>query len=329
MAAGKTFGAIKAIQFELWENCDNNCTFCYSKLDRVNCTPEQQLQNIKTVSNMLKDPEKIDGYNCVALIGGEFFQGQLADPKVKEAFMDLIKQINQMIVDGLIEEVWLAATLTRENQSDLYEALNYFEDMSKILITTSYDTNGRYHLENGKEIWLNNLKLLKDNYKGITIHTQTIITQAFIDESMNPETNMIMKILQYSLLDFKLPSLYMKYACTLLKEGDKVRQHRDILMNTLHLYPEKFFIERREDFIKFIYKIKRIFGNEKLKALCIPEVRSKSLYLLSRDFVNGDRWDLENNDEMAPCGHMIDSYSYLDSNKCARCDVYNIYQLEG
>ena len=55
------------------------------------------------------------------------FRDILTD-KVKEAFMDLIKQINQMIVDGPIEEVWLAATLTRENQSDLYEALNHFED---------------------------------------------------------------------------------------------------------------------------------------------------------------------------------------------------------
>lgn len=328
MAAGKTFGEIKAIQFELWENCDNNCTFCYSKLDRINCTPEQQLHNIKFASDILNDGEKMKDYNCVALIGGEFFQGQLADARVKTAFMDLIKQINHMVVEGSIEEVWLAATLTRENQSDLYEALDYFEDMSKILITTSYDADGRYHLENGKDIWLNNLKLLKEKYKGITIHTQTIITQAFIDETMNPETNMIMKILQYSLLDFKLPSLYMKYACTLSKNGDKVTEHRDILMKTLHLYPKKFFIERRGDFIKFCYKIKRLFGKEKLKALFVAEVRSKSLYLISRDFVNSDRWDLENNDEMAPCGHMIDSYSYLDSNKCARCDVYNIYQTE-
>lgn len=328
MAANKTFGEIKAIQFELWENCDNNCTFCYSKLDRINCTPEQQINNINFASNMISDEDKMKDYNCVALIGGEFFQGQLANPEVKIAFMNLIKQINKLMEEGKIEEVWLAATLTRENQSDLYETLSHFTDMTKVLINTSYDTLGRYHLENGKEIWLNNLRILKEKYDGITIHTQTIVTQAFIDETMNPETNMIMKILKYSLLDFKLPSLYMEDACTVSEAEDRVTKHREMLMNTLHMYPEKFFIERRCDFIKFCYKIKRIFGKQKLKALYVAEVRSKSLYLISRDFVNGDRWDLEHNDEMAPCGHMIDSYSYLDSDKCARCDVYSIYQVE-
>ena len=325
MVQHRKVGEIQAIQFELWQNCDNNCDFCYTKLNRINCTPEQQIENMHKAREIIE--KEISKYNAVALIGGEFFQGQLRTPEVKEEFFNLIRYINSLLDDGTIEEVWLAATLTRPNQSDLHETLDLFTNTSKVLISTSYDTAGRYHLPNGKEIWLNNLKTLKEKYPDLTCHTQTIVTQAFIEETLNEETNMIPRILEYGMIDFKLPSIYIAHN-DLFREGGTIDSYRQVFLKQAQLYPPKFCIEHRADFLKFIYKIKEIFGKEKLYALCTPEVRSRSLYILSRNFVNKDRWDTESNEELAPCGHMWDGHGYLDSDKCARCDVWNIYQMD-
>lgn len=326
MVQHKTIGEIEAIQFELWENCDNNCTFCYSKLDRVNCTPEQQINNILRAKSILA--QEIHKFNGVGLIGGEFFQGQLKDPNVKQEFLSLIDYIDQLMQNGSVQELWLAATLTREKQDDLFETLQHITDHSKVIITTSYDADGRFHLVNGKTIWLNNLKKIKDTHPEISCHAQTIVTQSFIEETLNPQTNMIPAILQYSMIDFKLPSLYMKYSIEEINNEQNLT-YRDIILKTLHLYPKKFFIEKRSDFLRFIYFIKETMGKEKLFALCTPKVRSKALYLLSKNSVNADRWDVETNTtELASCGHMKDSCGYLDSDRCARCDVQEIYEME-
>lgn len=325
MVQHKKLGEIQAIQFELWQNCDNNCDFCYTKLNRINCTPEQQISNIQKAKEIIT--QEISNFNGVALIGGEFFQGQLRTPEVKEAFLDLISYINSLLESHDIDEVWLAATLTRENQADLYQTLDLFSDISKVLISTSYDTAGRFHLQNGKEIWLNNLKQLKERYPALSLHTQTIITQAFIEETLDDTTNMIPAITKYSMIDFKLPSIFIAHN-ELIEKEQTIESYREVFLRKAKLYPPKFCIEHRADFLKFIYKIKDIFGKEKLYALCTPEVRSRRLYILSRNFVNKDRWDTETNEELAPCGHMLDGHGYLDSDKCARCDVWNIYQLD-
>lgn len=324
MTQHKKVGEIQAIQFELWQNCDNNCDFCYSKLDRVNCTPEQQIQNLKQAREILE--KEVHDFNGVAFIGGEFFQGQLRDPEVKKEFLSLMSYTNDLLIQGQIDEVWIAATLTRENQTDLYDTLAVFSDISKVMISTSYDTAGRFHLKNGKEIWLNNLKQLKETYPLLTLHTQTIVTQAFIEETLDDSRNMIPEICKYSLIDFKLPGIFMAH--NEMVQNGSVSIYREIFLQKAKLYPPKFCIEHRADFLKFIYKIKDIFGKEKLYALCTPEVRSKALYLLSKGIVNHDRWDTETNNELAPCGHMMDGYGYLDSDKCARCDVWNIYQMD-
>ena len=39
-----------------------------------------------------------------------------------------------------------------------------------------------------------------------------------------------------------------------------------------------------------------------------------------------NRWDVNNDDENATCGHVYDSYCYLDSDKCSRCDAMKLYE---
>ena len=84
--------AIKCLQFELWQDCDNCCDWCYLKDHRILTTDEQKLDNINKVIEDINS-DSLNDFNAIGLIGGEFFQGQLNNPKVKEKFLDLIKVI--------------------------------------------------------------------------------------------------------------------------------------------------------------------------------------------------------------------------------------------
>ena len=53
---------------------------------------------------------------------------------------------------------------------------------------------------------------------------------------------------------------------------------------------------------------------------CSHKVLSDSLYLLSSGVHLSNRWN-DHDYELAKCGHHIDSYCYLDSPKCVRCDI--------
>ena len=73
----------KQLQFELWEECNSYCKFCY--LGKENrCTPNRlKINACKNALKMISDMSFYPEYNTLAYLGGEFFQGQLNDKDVK------------------------------------------------------------------------------------------------------------------------------------------------------------------------------------------------------------------------------------------------------
>ena len=315
-------GEICTLQFEVWHNCNNMCSFCYLNGSRIISSPEKQIEHIEKVRSVINS-EKLNNYNAIGLIGGEFFQGQLADPEVKKHWLLLMNDMANYLKIGKIRECWITASLMSEDLSDLYESFDLFPKDKKILVSTSYDEDGRFKSEEHKQIWLKNIELVHNRYPNALVHTQIILTQSFIDRVLKDDT-IIKEILKYSLVDFKLPGLKRK-DYDQIKNLDEYKYHQKIL-ETYQDFPKGFFIEHRRDFLKFVRKMVELFGKDKIKWFCRNEVRSKTLYLISIGKVIEDRWDVNNEDENAACGHVYDSYCYLDSDKCARCDAMKFYE---
>ena len=80
------------VQFELWQDCFQNCKFCYNKKTIHAYNFQRQLDNIKFVNDFLDTPEILD-YNTFGLIGGEFFGGEIKSEKVLKQFLELIDRI--------------------------------------------------------------------------------------------------------------------------------------------------------------------------------------------------------------------------------------------
>lgn len=315
-------GEVRTIQFEVWQNCNNGCDFCYLNKARITHNPQQQIEDIEKVRSVINSDE-LNDYNAIGLIGGEFFQGQLADPEVRKHWLLLINDMAQYLKEGKLIECWITASLMSEDLTDIFETFDKFPNDKKILLSTSYDEKGRFHTEEQRQTWFKNIKIMHEKYPNVVVHTQIIATQDFIDRILKDDS-VLMNILKYSSVDFKLPGvLHIDYG-KLQHRNEKT--YHDLVLEKYKEFPDGFFIKHRADFLKFIRKIADIFGIEKLLWFCQNEVRSKKLYLLADNSVIEDRWDPDDLDENASCGHILDSYCYIDSDKCARCDVMQLYE---
>ena len=300
-----------AYQVELWHNCNNSCSFCYLNKERILLNTEQRKSAIhKTIQIIENLPPEYDAFG---LIGGEFFQGQLETTELKETFKKLINILDDKVSSGRLKQVWITASLISKNQTDLYYCLKDIKNANRFLICTSYDTNGRFKDFTERETWFLNVETVKK--LSIPVHVQVITTSYFIEEAL--QTNILQRLKGLTSVDFKLPTPQREYYLHIL-DSLSVEEYRRILKNTMT--DSKFFIQDRKLFFKFLNLLKDIFGSEKLKAFASNEVRSKTLNILTKDIILQDRWT-ETAKENAPCGHPWDSYCYLDSNKCTRCDA--------
>lgn len=179
-----------SFQWELWECCNNLCKFCYLGTDNRHTDKERQL---KSLSDLKKNLDNLDFsvYNNISLIGGEFFQGQLNDPEIKESFMEMIHKVADLYVNKKIGSVWITATLTIGDQADLYETLDVFEragalplpeyGASGLWICTSWDAQGRFHTEQARENWEFHMQNMRNYYPWVKKNTTIILSQKFCE----------------------------------------------------------------------------------------------------------------------------------------------------
>ncbi len=314
---GKSSKSIKCLQFELWQDCDNCCEWCYLKDHRILTNDEQKIHNIQEVIKDINS-SSLDDFNAIGLIGGEFFQGQMKSLTVKEAFLYMIQEINNKLAEDKIKEFWITASLIREDQTDLIDVLKAvkIKDDQRIILCTSFDTMGRFHTDKDKETWFNNLKLIAVTFPFVTLHTQTILTQDLIEKTIvNP--HIFDDILKYSMLDFKIPNYFRDKELAI----NGIKDYPGLIRGNKHKFPPKFFIEDNKVFLQFLLIYTKIFGKDKLINLInYPSLRSHTLKIFSEDYTLSNRWEYTE-DRYQSCGHLLDGQCYLNSDRCMYCDI--------
>ena len=186
----------RSFQWELWECCNNLCKFCYLGKDNRHTDKKRQLKSLEDLKKNL-DNLDFNVYNNISLIGGEFFQGQMADPEIKESYMEMIHKVADLYADKKIGSVWITATLTIGDQADLYETLDVFEragcmplpefGASGVWICTSWDAEGRFHTEQSRENWEFHMKNIENYYPWVKKNTTIILSQKLCEMYLNNE----------------------------------------------------------------------------------------------------------------------------------------------
>ena len=92
------FSGHSMVQYGLWSDCCNNCSFCL-RLDRKTTTKEMKLHYIDMLS---KNIDYIDWENKfsygISILGGEIYF--IKDEEIQEAYLKLIDKI----IDKILKE---------------------------------------------------------------------------------------------------------------------------------------------------------------------------------------------------------------------------------
>lgn len=167
----------KFTMIELWKDCPNKCSFCYNK-GQPDVNKVSSLQWVNSILPKIRTSK-------IGIIGGEFFSGQISNPEVKSLFYELFFILKNMCEKNNIL-LLLNTSLIYNMELFLLPFLKEL-DFKKLILCTSYDSKGRF-TDKSFELWKYNMLTLK-NFNSISIHTEIILTQHFIDKVIQQEFN--------------------------------------------------------------------------------------------------------------------------------------------
>ena len=317
----------KCLQYELWHNCSNGCSFCYLNTNRIHYTEKQKQEACEFAINDIKTRLTND-YTAIGFIGGELFGDQQYDLNTHEAFIKLIRNVKELMDIDRIKEVWLTSNLIADNLFPLIDTLNILVKnkpiYQRILICTSYDTKGRFHSEKDYDLWLNNVNKIHELFPDVIIHIECITTQSFIDEWLNNKEKFKGFIDKGFLIDFKPPNIT---AWDHTKNINSLETYRKYLEEYAAIQWDGYLIESRSKFLEFCESILKLpDGYQRLKDFQSNTVESEKLYSIPWNIWYETRW--VSKEENGPCGHRWDGHTYrYEPEKCCKCDIEKLLKI--
>ena len=303
------------LQFELWQECNSRCKFCYLDGDNK-YTPENiKINSLTNSYNMISDMSNYPKIDTLAYLGGEFFQGQINTPKVKELFYKLMNKTAMLLYNGYIKNVWIYATLTIGNQNDLYDILKLFKTTKGLWILTSYDTQYRFHTQKMMDNWNYHMLNIQKLYPDIIFNTTTILSHHFIQEYLNSR--------------FDIESFMAKYKTTFFfkQPGSGFMSKQDFEKKVPNFFPT------RNEFLKFLRIFKLKESDENWSKLFNIKCRSDLLYRNYNDMDHQMQLTVRHKNQALEeevidpelqinkkCGHLMNYSCYIDSDACCLCD---------
>ena len=313
------------IQYELWRECNCNCTYCTLGFDNHKTENKLKLQSMQTAIDEMKNFEPNE-HQTVGFIGGEFFQGQLNTPEIKSKFMELIKVANDLLNNHIVKDLWLNASLLIGNQKDLYEAIDLIDDKTKLWILTSYDSIGRFHTPKMLETWQYHMKNIHKLYPEIKLNTTSILTGDFIEKYLNDNID---------IKEFKATYHTNLFLKTTVKPGHLSHLSKQEINDKIgNFFPTQ---ERFQEFLFTFYmregaeEYHNLFSND----LRADEVRKNYNIDTKRNikFIR-DKQTLEETIDLIDehidnlsCGHSTIYQCYVDSDDCCICNKQEIGEL--
>ena len=307
---------MKFLQFYMWWDCKNNCEFCFAKI--LKQTPTDKLHRLQIIQNAIDilDSRQDECFDIVGLIGGEFFEDQISDPEVNKKFMELINKCIDVVSDNRANMVYIMTHLIYQDTKYLDQVLDIFKArnmLDKVMICTSFDPWGRFHTEERKTLWYNNIeKLLSQN---VIVHVEIVVSEYFLEALFNNEVD-----LQYFkdrgiILDFLNPQ-------GLYESDGIIADNKELTMEHL----TRKWLPTRESFIKFLFFLKK-FNPIQLERLFSLEIRSQELHIMSNNYIRLRDTETYNEnvgfDDLMACGHSSKFAFYSNSDKCMICDIEN------
>ena len=181
-------------EFLLWDNCSNNCKFCFQRKNPRLYSLDEQQSILKQTLNYLNSDKYLENSH-ILLVGGELFDNT-ARFSMFSAFFD---EIVKMLLDNKIDLLYLNTNLCYDKDcvDMLVSILQQFDKndlFDRLKFTTSYDIAGRFANHDKHTQFLANLDLINDKFHNINIVSNIILTNELCNAILEDKFN----IFEYS-----------------------------------------------------------------------------------------------------------------------------------
>lgn len=176
----------KIYELLCWNNCNNNCQFCFQKHHRHEekfLNENRKVDSMAKAYTLLKSQTYISGSH-VLLVGGELFDTKFSE-NTERVFQYFLKQIIDWMIVGHIDLLYVNTNLLYEDTTYLtkylLDPIKKHKLFDRLKFTTSYDLYGRFTEEHPASLVEKNLCKLKKRYPDIKIVVNMIMTKQFCE----------------------------------------------------------------------------------------------------------------------------------------------------
>ena len=280
----------KIYEFLVWDNCSNNCSFCFQRKNPRLFNHTQRKVILQKVLDFI-DSENFIKNNHILICGGEIFDKPQDSDILFEFFESLCKKMKNNIIDIL----YLNTNLIYKDLTSLKNTLDLIKEnglFNRLHFTSSYDLEGRFKSEFDKQLMLNNLLFVKETYPDCNIVINTILTKPTCDKILGNE--------------FDIKDFCEKYNCW-------------VNLVPYIIYDEKLSASKSIIFKTLNYVNKKIPNYLKTYIPNITITQEKLLY----QYINNEFQFCSC--DIGECGHSINFKKYSKENTCFCCDLKYIF----
>lgn len=315
----------KQLQFELWQECNSLCKFCYLGRQNRHTPVELKINSLDNTLNKISDLSLYPEFDTISYLGGQFFQGQLKNDIVKQKFFALMEKTAWLLQNNYIKKFWLYATLTIGDQKDLYDTLTIFKDCpGQIWILTSYDTYGRFHTKLMEQNWKYHMKHIHQLYPDIKFNITTILSNDCITKYLNNQLSFKQMMKQYNAQFF-----FKQCGATNDSKQETIKELPDFFPTRANFikFLKKFRLQQSDDMWNKLFNI--YYRADVLYRNFNDKDKQMSLNIRHKNSVQqvqtGELFDTLTN----TCGHLLTYAAYKDCSGCVICDKHAIEQIYG
>jgi len=172
-------------EYILWNNCTNNCAFCWQKKEKI-LRRDEQLDSICVID---KDVKTLNNTH-VMFVGGEIFDGK--DEVINQALYTLFKTVLDKMERKEIELLYINTNLLYNTSIILDRILTRIDThklIDRIHFTTSGDEYGRFSNLDQYNLFYENLINIRKTYPTLPIYVNLILTKKFCEDVLSDKFN--------------------------------------------------------------------------------------------------------------------------------------------
>ena len=195
---------LKNLEIRISNQCSNHCAFCY--LRTYDAKVGNTIEHIKRATQILEENE----INQLTISGGDLFSYSEYSEAFDTAMTSLFTKINEMLLSNKLSKLILEASLLPQEKYqsfDIFRAVSMIEDKSKVVVSTSYDAEGRF-TKDSLEGWITAIRNLRNDFDSVEVRCKMIMTQALIDKISSGELDLKRDIMSlgFSDIQFLVPT---------------------------------------------------------------------------------------------------------------------------